>query len=202
MKVLEYWKSGRLSELLESLRGYFSTFQSFFFSSFHYRACFRFRGLGVFPVPECAAIVLIVLTVACAETTAPRDMVLARQQLDAYLAQCTARYGYDPDAASALGPYTLGAGEREWRECVYEGVEKFMIPKTLSPEVYRKAIAEDRQMTAAVAGGKMTRSERRERMQKLIEEIQRIEEANRAKLQGQQDMMLLMRRTLSPLTRP
>ncbi|MGE5305156.1 MAG: hypothetical protein ACM3TN_17740 [Alphaproteobacteria bacterium] len=154
------------------------------------------------PKDVIGAMILMVLTAACAETTAPRDMVLARRQLDAYLAQCTARYGYDPDAASALGPYSLGAGEREWRECVYEGVEKFLIPKTLSPEVYRKAIAEDRQMTAAVAGGKMTRSERRERMQKLIEEIQRIEEANSAKLQGQQDMMLLMRRTLSPLSRP
>jgi hypothetical protein len=80
-----------------------------------------------------SAIVLIVLTAACAETTAPRDIVLARQQLDAYLDQCTARYGYDPDAVSGLGPYSLGVGERGWRECVYEGVEKFLIPKTLSP---------------------------------------------------------------------
>jgi polyhydroxyalkanoate synthesis regulator phasin len=68
---------------------------------------------------------------------------------------------------------------------VYEGVEKFLIPKSLSPEAYRSAIAEDRQMTADVAGGKMTRSERRERVQKLIEEIHRIEEANSAKLQQQ-----------------
>jgi polyhydroxyalkanoate synthesis regulator phasin len=77
--------------------------------------------------------------------------------------------------------------------------------------VYRKAIAEDRQMTAAVASGKMTRSERRERIQKLIEEIHRIEETNKAKLQQQsldrmwkeevQRQQDIMRRTLSPLTR-
>jgi len=158
------------------------------------------------PKDVIGAMILTVLTAACAETTAPRDILLARQQLDTHLEQCTARYGYDPETASGLGPYSLGAGEREWRECVYEGVEKFLIPKTLSPEVYRNAIVEDRQMTAAVASGKMTRSERSERIQKLIEEIQRIEEANSAKLQqqsiGEQDMMLLMRRTLSPLTRP
>ena len=158
------------------------------------------------------AMVLTVLTVACAETTAPRDIVLARQQVDAYLDQCTARYGYNPETSSGIGAYALGAGEREWRECVYEAVEKFLIPKTQSPELYRNAIAEDRRMTAAVASGKMTRSERRERMQKLIEEITRIEEFNRAKMQqqsldrtGKEQMQRLQditRRTLSPLTRP
>lgn len=158
------------------------------------------------------AMVLTVLTVACAETTAPRDIVLARPQVDAYLDQCTERYGYNPETSSGLGPYALGAGEREWRECVYEAVEKFLIPRTQSPELYRKAIAEDRQMTAAVASGKMTRSERRERIQKLIEEINRIEETNRAEMQRQsldrtgkkntQCLQEIMRRTLSPLTRP
>lgn len=53
------------------------------------------------------------LTEACAETTAPRDILLARKQLDAHLDQCTARYGYEPEAVSGLGPYSLGAGERE-----------------------------------------------------------------------------------------
>jgi hypothetical protein len=159
-----------------------------------------------------AVVVLSVLTAACAETTAPRDIVMGRQQVDAYLEQCTARYGYDPETSSGLGPYSLGTGEREWRACVYEAVEKFLIPKTLSPEIYRKAIAEDRQMTAAIASGKLTRSERRERIQKLIEEIQRVEEANKAKLQQQaldrmwkeevQRQQDIMRRTLSPLTRP
>jgi hypothetical protein len=28
---------------------------------------------------------------------------------------------------------------RQWRECVYEGLEKYLIPNTLTPEVYRKA---------------------------------------------------------------
>lgn len=158
------------------------------------------------------AIVLTVLTRACAETTAPRDIVLARQQVDAYLDRCTARYGYSPETASGLAPYTLGAGEREWRECVYQAVETFLIPKSQSPELYRNAIAEDRRMTAAVADGKMTRLERRERMQKLIEEINWSEETNRAKIQQQavdrtrkketQRLQDIMRRTLSPLTRP
>lgn len=157
-------------------------------------------------------LVLAGLIAACTATaTAPRDVVIGRQQLDAHLQQCSARYGYDPEAASGLGPHALGSGEREWRECVYEGVEKFLMPKTLSPEAYRQAITEDRQMTARVAGGTMTRSERRERVQKIIEEIRQTEKANVAKLQQQaldrmwkeemrhQDEMML--RTLRPLAR-
>jgi hypothetical protein len=164
------------------------------------------------PKDVIGAMILVALTAACAETTAPRDIRLARKQVDAHIEQCTARYGYDPETVSGLGRYSLGAGEREWRECVYEGVEKFLIPRTQSPELYRNAIAEDRRMTAAIASGKMTRSERRERMQKLIEEINRIEEANSAKRQEQsldrtgkedtQRLQEIMRRTLSPLTRP
>jgi hypothetical protein len=75
----------------------------------------------------------------------------------------------------------------------------------LSPDVYRRAIAEDRKMTEAVANGEMTRAQRQVRVQQILEEIDRIEEANRAKLQMdrlemeiRQDMM---RRSVSPLLR-
>ena len=144
------------------------------------------RGVAASLKETIAAVVVAMLVAACAATTAPRDIVSARKELDAHLAQCTARHGYDPETASSLGPYSLGAGEREWRECVYQGVEKFLIPKSLSPEAYRRAIAEDRQMTASVAGGKMTRAQRGERVQEILKEIDRIEEKNRARLQTTQ----------------
>jgi hypothetical protein len=127
------------------------------------------------------AAVLAVSVAACA-TTPPRDIAAARQDLDVYRAQCTARYGYDPDTASGLGPHVLGAGEREWRECVYRGVEKYLIPNSQTPEVYRKAIAEDREMTASIAAGKITRTQRQARVQDLLEEIDRIEAANMARI--------------------
>ena len=130
---------------------------------------------------------------------------MARGRLDDYMAQCTKRYGYDPEAASKLGPNVLGPGAREWRQCVYQGIEKSLIPKTLSPDVYRRAVAEDRKMTEAVANGEMTRAQRQARVQQLLEEINRIEEENRNKLQMdrlemevRQDMR---QRSLSPLLR-
>jgi antitoxin component of MazEF toxin-antitoxin module len=123
---------------------------------------------------------VLALSAACA-TTPSQDIAAARQDLDAYRAQCTARYGYDPDASSSLGPHVLGAGEREWRECVYQGMEKYLIPNSRTPEAYRKAIAEDREMTASIAAGKITRAQRRTRVQELLEELERIEAANMAK---------------------
>jgi hypothetical protein len=53
----------------------------------------------------------------------------------------------------------------------------------LNPDVYRRAIAEDRKMTEAVANGQMTRARRQARVQQMLEEIDRIEEANRVKLE-------------------
>lgn len=149
--------------------------------------------------------------VACAPTTSSRDtagtrqIVMARRQLDDHMAQCTRRYNYDPEAGSKLGPHVLAPGEREWRNCVYQGIEKYLILRTLSPDAYRRAIAEDRKMTEAIAKGEMTRAQRQARIQQMLEEIDRIEAANRAKfdvdrleMEMRQDMM---RRSLGPLQR-
>jgi hypothetical protein len=158
-----------------------------------------------------AALVSAVVIVACGpagtskDTAGTRQIVTARRQLDDHMAECTKRYGYDPDAGSKLGANVLGPGEQEWRGCVYQGIEKYLIPRTLSPDVYRRAIAEDRKMTAAIAKGEMTRAQRQARVQQMLEEIDRMEEANRAKqdidrleVEMRQDMM---RRSLSPLVR-
>ncbi|TMA93329.1 MAG: hypothetical protein E6J74_18895 [Deltaproteobacteria bacterium] len=63
-------------------------------------------------------------------------------------------------------------------------------------------------MTEAVANGEMTRAQRQARVQQLLEEIDRIEEANAAKLQMQSMQRLememrqdMMRRSLNPLLR-
>jgi hypothetical protein len=81
-----------------------------------------------------AAIVTVVLAVmiaACAprassDIAGTREIVRARGQLDDHMAECTKRYGYDPEAASKLGSNVLGPGEREWRGCVYRGIEKYL----------------------------------------------------------------------------
>lgn len=158
-----------------------------------------------------ATVVSAVVIVACGpastsrDTAGSREIVTARRQLDDHMAECTKRYGYDPDAGAKLGANVLGPGEREWRGCVYQGIEKYLIPRTLSPDIYRRAIADDRKMTEAIAKGQMTRAQRQARVQQILEEIDRVEEGNRAKhevdrleMEMRQDMR---RRSLSPLVR-
>lgn len=154
---------------------------------------------------------LAVVVAACGIPSASRDIagtreiVTARRQLDGYMAECTKRTGYDPEAASKLGPNVLAPGERKWRECVYQGIEKYLMPRTLSPDVYRRAIAEDRKMTDAIAKGEMTRAQRQARIQELLKEIDKLEEANQAKLEMdrlEMEMLQDMRRqSVSPLLR-
>lgn len=158
-----------------------------------------------------ATVVCAVVLVACGPASTSQDaagsraIVTARKQLDDHMAECTQRYGYDPEAGSKLAPNVLGPGEREWRGCVYQGIEKYVIPRTLSPDAYRQAIAEDRKMTEAIAKGDMTRAQREVRVKQMLEEIDRLEGSNRVKddvdrleTEMRQDMM---RRSLSPLLR-
>lgn len=160
--------------------------------------------------------VMALVFVAAALPAAAADTADVRSQMNQHLRQCTERHGYDPEAALEVGPHALGAGERQWRECVYQAVEKYLIPNTLSPELYRRAIAEDREITEGVASGRMTRAQRRARVQALLDEIDRREEANRLEierqaatrlmqeeLRRQQEMMRMrdMRNIMRPLGR-
>jgi hypothetical protein len=138
--------------------------------------------------------IALVLSTGAFPAAAP-DGSKVRKQLDEHLKRCTEIHRYDPESASDLGPHTLGKGEREWRECVYQGIEKHLIPKAFAPDAYRQAIGEDRQMTERIAGGRMTRAERRARIEALLEEIDRREEAEAQRkikevVRQQQEMMM------------
>lgn len=144
--------------------------------------------LNVFcrPAHRCAALLIAVLLASLAFSQAyGQGIAKARKQNQDHVKQCTERLAYNPENTASLGPHELGTGEREWRECVYEGVEKYLIPNTMSPEAYRKAIAEDREMTANVEAAKVTRAQRRARVEKIIGELEALEKKNQAKLEQQ-----------------
>ena len=160
-----------------------------------------------------AAAVLIAgasAVVACAPASSSREagtrqIAAARRELDKHMAQCTKAYGYNPESGAKLPQNVLGPGEREWRRCVYEGIEKYLIPTSATPDIYRRAIAEDRKMTEAIVTGEMTRAQRQARVRQMLEEIDRVEDSNRAKhevdrleLEMRQEMR---QRSLSPLLR-
>ncbi|MCG3145502.1 MAG: hypothetical protein HONDAALG_03113 [Gammaproteobacteria bacterium] len=118
-----------------------------------------------------ALVTLAVLLPRAAAALTPEEV---RARLDADLSQCTQRYGFDP-AARDLPERALAPGERAWRECAYEGVQKHMIPNSTIPDVYLQLIGEDRMLTDRLDRGEITRAQRRQRLDQLIERIRRAE---------------------------
>ena len=105
--------------------------------------------------------------VGCASTE-PQS---PREELMAKLASCTQQFAYDP-LRPDLDEMRLAPGEREWRNCAYGVIEHSIMPKAAAPERYRQLVMADRQMTEQIENGTMTRTERRQRLQAMFDEIE------------------------------
>ena len=107
--------------------------------------------------------------------------------MDKRLAECTGKYAYDPNKAEGLGEYDLAPQELEWRRCAYQGVTEIMIPNTRIPDAYRQLIDEDQAMTEKIQRREMTRSQRRARLDQILERVRAQEkELNLRNLEKQQ----------------
>jgi len=102
----------------------------------------------------------------------------AHAAFDDGLAQCTRLYGYSPSAAQSLGDHELGKGELDWRDCAYHVVRKTLMPGSRVPMVYEQAIKEDKAMTLAIQRRELTRSERRRKLDDLLESLRATEVLN------------------------
>ena len=104
-------------------------------------------------------------------------LTAARQQLVADLHGCTQTYGYDPRNVAGVPENKLAPHELEWRQCGYDAVRKYSHSQPTLTGRYDQLINEDITMTNAVQSGTMTRSQRRERLQTLVEQIKQAEES-------------------------
>lgn len=100
------------------------------------------------------------------------------QALEAKMGDCTRAHGYDPAAATAIPAHELGAGERAWRACVYEAIGVTLMKHSAAPGMYQQLIDFDRRMTDEVEQGKLTRLERRQRLEDHVRNIKLSEELN------------------------
>lgn len=118
--------------------------------------------------------------------------------LKSHMEQCTAKCGFDPDKTDGLGERELGKGEEEWRSCVYEGIRKYVAPKSAVPKLYLELIDQDRKLTDLIKKGEMTRSQRKQKNVTLLEDIKKQEEARQAEQlkQKQKDMDEAMRKKM------
>ena len=104
------------------------------------------------------------------------NVIAARDTLVADLEQCTLKHGYDPNAAG-LPETALAPNELVWRQCAYDAANRYGQAHPAVSDRYKQLISEDLQMTTAIQQGTMTRSQRRTRIEQLIEQIKAAEDA-------------------------
>jgi hypothetical protein len=112
-------------------------------------------------------------------------LVDAREKLVAALTDCSSRYDYDPEAPG-LPENALAPNELEWRDCAYAAAREYTRVNTALAVDFTTLIDEDQRLTQAVADGQMTRTERRQRLQPLIEGIRQKEEEQIQSLESDQ----------------
>ena len=127
------------------------------------------------------ATAMIALVTACESQSTATSMssdtvIAARDALIADLKQCTLNHGYDPNAAG-LPENALAPNELPWRQCAYDAAHRYGQAHPAVSNRYEQLISEDLQMTTAIQQGTMTRSQRRIRVQQLIEQIKAAEDA-------------------------
>ena len=111
-----------------------------------------------------------------AKTTSESSVIAARDKLVADLQQCTRSIGYDPKAAG-LPEKALAPNELKWRQCAYDAARNYGKAHPSVRGLYDQLIAEDIEMTTAIQQGNMTRSQRRARIEQLVEQIEAAEDA-------------------------
>lgn len=129
---------------------------------------------------SCAAITLLSCSnqgsQSSAAPPAQSPVAAARSQLVADLDQCTHSFGYDPQKAADIPENQLGPRELEWRQCGYDAVRKYSQFQPALTGRYEQLINEDISMTNAIQSGAMTRTQRRARLDALIDQIKAAEE--------------------------
>ncbi|TXH37653.1 MAG: hypothetical protein E6Q98_07765 [Rhodospirillaceae bacterium] len=111
------------------------------------------------------------------ETTPVNSPVFAaRSQLSGDLKKCTATYGYDPYKTTGMPEHGLAPNELPWRQCAYDAVHDYEQANPAMAAQYQQLVAEDISMTTAMQQGTMTRTQRKTRLEELLEQIRAGEE--------------------------
>ena len=125
------------------------------------------------------AVFIFLTAVGCAQQEPQQEQrtsfVELKTQLESYLSQCTQTFGLDPRKEPGLSENELAPNERDWLDCAYKGIERIMIPNSDFPGMYRDLIAEAKSLVDLMERGEVTRTQRRNRIQILISQIENAE---------------------------
>ncbi len=112
---------------------------------------------------------------ASSPTATPSPVIAARDQLQANLRQCTTTTGYDPQHVTGVAENALAPHELQWRQCAYDAVHAYIQANPPMTVSYNNLVAQDIAMTTAIQQGTMTRTQRRARIEALLQQIHEAE---------------------------
>lgn len=128
--------------------------------------------------PLLAAAAILALAACTPQQSGPqssRDSV--QQRFVQHMDGCSARHGYDPSKTTSLGPHQLGENERDWSDCIYDGIRRYLAVNSPVPDAYAALIETHKSLTNQVEAGQITRDQRRAEVEALFESIRRDEDA-------------------------
>ena len=110
-----------------------------------------------------------------AKPVRPIPLVMeSRANLLLALQRCSDEHGYEPSMVQAAET-ALAPGELGWRECAYAALRVHALSNPDLRQQYEQLIEEDQRMTAGIAAGTLTRSERQSRIDTLVRDIRVVE---------------------------
>ena len=83
---------------------------------------------------------------------------------------CTETIGYDR-ATVKVAENEIAPNELKWRQCAYDVIRSYAKSHPELRHMYESLVAEDITMTTGIQQGTFTRTERRQRLDKLLDQI-------------------------------
>jgi hypothetical protein len=135
----------------------------------------------------------VLVLAACASQSssipAPQSASIeARDKLVSDMRQCSQQYDYNPSTVADVAENALAPNELEWRKCAYDAILGYAQSNPAMIGKYQQLVYDDIVMTTHIQKYSMTRSNRSDRLNRLIADMRKMEDeqVQMAKADGEQ----------------
>jgi hypothetical protein len=119
---------------------------------------------------------------ACASqpssTPVPQSTAIqARDKLVSDMRQCSQQYDYNPSTVTDVAENALAPNELEWRKCAHDAILAYAHSNPAMIGKYQQLVYDDIVMTTHIQRHSMSRSNRSDRLNRLIADMKTMEDA-------------------------
>lgn len=100
------------------------------------------------------------------------EQLTVYETMGSAMRQCTINTGYNPELANTIPQNQLGEGEEDWRDCVYDALDRVVAPNLANPDALDDIVDTDELMTEGILDGTTTRAARTQAILARVTNIQ------------------------------